>query len=38
MHWYEVFSFLFVGVVVVLIAIGAFKAFSDFYSGKHHEQ
>ena len=38
MHLYEVFSFVFVGTVIVLIAIGALKAFGDFYRGRHHDQ
>ncbi|HUU26561.1 MAG TPA: hypothetical protein VM123_02010 [archaeon] len=38
MHWYEVFSYLFVITVIVLIAVGAIKAFSDFYRGRHHEE
>ena len=38
MHWYEILSFLFVAAVIVLISIGALKAFGDFYRGRHHEQ
>ena len=38
MNWYEILSFLFVGTVIVMVVIGAFKAFSDFYRGRHHNQ
>ena len=38
MHWYEILSYLFVITVIVLIAIGAFKAFYIFIRGEHHKQ
>ncbi|MEA2062331.1 MAG: hypothetical protein U9P14_01415 [Gemmatimonadota bacterium] len=38
MNLYEILSFLFVSVVIVLIAIGAINAFRDFFSGRHHER
>ena len=38
MHWYEILSYLFVIMVIVLITLGAFKAFHMFMRGKHHEK
>jgi uncharacterized membrane protein len=37
MHWVEVFNYVFVSVVIVLITWGVLKAFRDFFRGKHHE-
>jgi len=38
MHWYEIISYLFVIMVIVLVARGAFKAFYMFIRGKHHAE
>jgi hypothetical protein len=38
MHWIDVFLYAFATLVIILIARGAFKAFLDFYRGKHHEK
>ncbi len=38
MHWYEVVSYLFVIMVIVLVTLGAFNAFRIFIRGKHHEK
>ncbi len=38
MHWYEISTFLFIGTVIVLVALGAIKAFGDFYRGRHHNR
>ena len=37
MNWYEMISILFIGIVIVLVAVGALKAFGDFYRGRHHD-
>ena len=37
MHWIEVFIYVFISVVIILITRGALKAFHSFYHGEHHE-
>ena len=38
MHWFEILSYLFVGTTIVLVVIGAVRAFGDFFMGRHHEK
>ena len=38
MHWLEIVSYLFVILVMVLVTIGALKAFRTYLAGQHHEQ
>ena len=37
MHWFEILSYSFIIVVIVLIAKGAIQAFSVYFSGEHHK-
>jgi uncharacterized membrane protein len=38
LRFYEIFSYLFLITTIVLISIGAVRAFHDFILGKHHEE
>ncbi|MFH1068111.1 MAG: hypothetical protein V1794_00700 [Candidatus Glassbacteria bacterium] len=37
MHYYEIFSYIFIIAVIIFILIGAVSAFRTFIRGEHHE-
>jgi len=38
MGWLDIFLFAFAGVLIIMIARGAIKAFVDFQHGRHHDK